>query len=135
MHKALKDLPLFDPAAFREQTADWKQIAANATPGGQRVVVEWSTGRGPNCFVYPATERSAGIHLCKANSHGASDERYADFLEFEFVPRIVESLASDGHKPQVICVDLRPLQVQRTRRRAIEAVAEAKSGAAATAAH
>jgi hypothetical protein len=132
MHKALQNLPVFDPEGFRTQTAGWKEIVRAAGPGGGRIVVEWGVGRGPNVFVYPATKRAAGIHLVSAASNGQSDERWADFLEFEYLPKVVDALKTDGHNPQVNCVDLRPLQVQRARRRTIEANAREKTGAAAT---
>jgi len=131
MHKALKDLPVFDPATFRGRTADWKKIVQGAPAGGHRVVIEWGVMRGPNCFVYPATRRGLGINLMANVAHAESDERWADYLEFEYVPQVVKALLDDGMNPQVICVDLRPIQIQRERRRAIEAAARAKSGVAA----
>lgn len=131
MHKPLKDLPTFHAEEFASKTAGWKQLLGNAGPGGKRVVVEWSTGRGPNCFVYPATQRAAGFNLVEFKNHSDNDERYADYLEFDLIPQAVEALKGQGLTPQVICVDLRPLQVQRARRRALAAAAHAKTGTAA----
>lgn len=131
MHGALHNLPVFDAEAFKAKAADWKRTVGSAGPGGNRIVIEWGVGRGPNCFVYPATKRSQGISLVAADSRGQSDERYADFLEWEYVPQVVAALKADGLNPQVICVDLRPLQIQRERRRAIDAKAREKTGAAA----
>jgi hypothetical protein len=131
MHKALSDLPVFDPATFRGRTADWKKIIQAAATGGNRVVIEWGIMRGPNCFVYPATRRGLGINLMAAVPHNESDERWADYLEFEYLPQVLKALQDDGLNPQVICVDLRPIQIQRGRRRAIEVAARAKSGVAA----
>ncbi len=131
MHNALKDLPVFDPEDFKAKTADWKKIVASSPPGGKRIVIEWSVGRGPNCFVYPAGARGAGINLTASAHAPGSDERWADFLEFEFVPQVVRALTDDGFTPQVICADLRPIQVMRQRRRAIESIAREKTGAGA----
>lgn len=127
MHKPLANLPVFNAADFRTRTAAWKGLPT--APGQDRVVIEWSTGTGPRCFAYPAADRARGVNLLEGAVQTQSDERWADFLEYELVPKIVAAVESEGgHRPQVICVDLRPLQVQRARRRTIEAAAKAKSG-------
>ncbi|MDX1932376.1 MAG: hypothetical protein SFU56_07210 [Capsulimonadales bacterium] len=128
MLKPLANKPAFDPIAFRGRTADWRRIVANAPVGMNRVVVEWNVGRGPSCFVYPASRRALGFDLCEDGIDRASDERWADFLEFEFVPQVEATLAGDGLRPQVICTDQRPVQVMRQRRRNLAAAGEAKAG-------
>jgi uncharacterized protein (DUF58 family) len=126
MEKPLKNLPVLNVETFQKRAEDWKRLPAG--PGADRVVVEWSVGLGPKVFVYPASKRAAGFSLLADLLAAQSDERWADFLEFTFVPQVVEALKSAGHKPQVICVDLRPVQTMRTRRRAQEEAAHAKSG-------
>lgn len=128
MHKSLTNLPVFDAAAFSKQSLGWKKLMAGGTPGSDRVVVEWSVGRGPSCFVYPAGKRDLGVNLTANTTHTQSDERWADFLEFEFVPQVVAELEREKYRPQVICADLRPVQIQRARRRTLEAAARAKTG-------
>ena len=123
MEKPLKNTPVFDDGEFRPRSREW--------PARSRIIIEWSTGTGPHCYVYPAGNRSAGVVMTRNTGETGNDERWADFLEFELVPRIVESLERDDFRPDVICVDLRPLQVQRARRRQIEAAARAKAGAGA----
>lgn len=123
MEKPLQNTPAFDAARFQEQTQGW--------PRGHRTILEWSTGAGAHCFVYPAGDRAAGILLTHAVEAATHDERWADFLEFEFIPKVVQALQESGLTPEVVCVDLRPLVVQRARRRTIEAAARAKAGAAA----
>ncbi len=125
MLKPLTGLPTLDADDLRSKASAWKSI--QGPPGSDRVVIEWSVMRGPNVFVYPAAKRGAGFELVtKASS--TSDERWADFLEEEFVPQVARALEQGGHRAQVICVDLRPLQIQRARRRTIEAAARVKSG-------
>ena len=125
MQKALKNTPTFDPQAIRVQLDAWKSV------GSPRVLVEWSTFAGPNVFVYPAGDRSRGVRLVEGGDATGNDERWADFLEFDYLPPVVETLERAGFTPDVRCVDLRPLVVQRARRRQIEAAARAKAGAAA----
>ena len=120
MEKPLRNKPTFDADVFHTRTEHW--------PRGARVLIEWSTMTGPNCYVYPAGERAKGIKLTNDVGAVASDERWADFLEFEFIPPVADALSRDGFRPEVICVDLRPLRVQRARRREIEAAGHAKSG-------
>ncbi len=122
MEKALRNTPTFDEKAFRDRVRAWKRSG-----GGQRVVIEWSTGTGPNVFVCPAGDRAAGVRLIDDVEITTNDERWADFLEFEYVPRVAEALRREDFLPDVICVDLRPLVVQRARRRQIEAAAKAKA--------
>jgi hypothetical protein len=126
MHKPLQGTPDFNEAAFRNRTGNW--LVAQSTTPNQRVVIEWSTNEGPSVYVYPAGDRASGFNVTQNVKGTSSDERWADFLEFEFIPKVVRALEADGYKPDVICVDLRPRQVQRARRREIEAAAKAKSG-------
>jgi hypothetical protein len=126
MQKSLKNTPVFDAEALRRQTEGWK---SGGTP--QRVFVEWSTSGGPNVFVYPMGDRARGVRLVEGGEATGNDERWADFLEFEYLPPVIEALERDGFVPDVRCVDLRPLVVQRARRRQIEAAARAKGGGAA----
>jgi hypothetical protein len=127
MHKALHDLPNLETKTLLQKAAGWKPLLASG-PGLNRIVVEWSVGRGPNCFAYPAADRSQGINLTSGVTSTQSDERYADFLEFDFVPKVVAALQETGTPVQVNCVDLKPIQTQRTRRRAIEAAGREKLG-------
>jgi|GEM_PF-654830 hypothetical protein len=129
MQKALRNQPTFEPGRFSERVAPWKSLSGG--PGSNRVVVEWSVGKGPSVFVYPAARRAEGFDLLEGLGAHQSDERWADFLEFEYVPQVVEALKSGGHNPQVICVDLRPVQTMRARRRALEAAAREKAGGVA----
>lgn len=126
MEKPLKNTPVFQEKEFRTRIGGWKQ----GEPG-RRVIVEWSTGTGPNVFVYPAGERAFGIRLIDGVEAAANDERWADFIEFQFLPPVIAVLESENFRPEMICVDLSPLIVQRARRRQIEAAARAKSGVAA----
>lgn len=126
MQKALTNLPIFDAAGFRARIAHWKQY--DAGPGSDRVAVEWGIGRGPSVFVYPAAYRNAGFFLVEPDTNGSADERWADFLEFDFVPQVMEAIAANGYRAQAICADLRPIQVQRARRRDQEKAAAHKTG-------
>jgi hypothetical protein len=125
MHKALHHLPDVDTNALNAKAAAWQALLSSG-PGLNRVVVEWSVGKGPNCFVYPAADRSQGVSLTQGIVATESDERYADFLEYDFVPKVAATLEQAGVPVQVNCVDLRPVQTQRARRRVIEAAAKAK---------
>jgi hypothetical protein len=116
MQKALSSLPTFDPVDFGARTALWRQFAGG--PGSDRIVIEWGIGTAPYCFIYPAARRTAGFNLLETRSDSPNDERWADFLEFEFVPKIVAAIAGSGRRAQVICADQRPIQVMRARRRA-----------------
>ncbi len=129
MHKPLAPLPVFDADAFATKLAQWKPIVGKAVPGMARLVVEWNVIQGPSVFVYPASQRSTGEELITDGAKRTSDERWADFLEQQYVPLVVSAIQSAGLTPQVICTDLRPVQTQRTRLRAIAAAAREKSGA------
>jgi len=129
MLKALHDVPSFDERAFRRRVGNWKPLLAAAGPGADRVVVEWGVVRGPNCFVFPASDRAKGINLTQGFVGTQSDERWADFLEYTFVPQVVQALQAEGIRVHANCVDLRPVQTQRARRRVIDAAAKARSGA------
>ena len=128
MHKALTGLPTLDPDSFAWRVRDWRPLMAG--PGNDRVVVEWCVTSGPKVFVYPAARRAAGFDLAEGASRTHSDERWADFLEFTFVPQVVAALQEAGYKPQVVCADQRPVQTMRQRRREIEARSREKTGAA-----
>lgn len=134
MNKPLNNLPVFDETDFRAKTADWKAYASRL---GFRVCVEWNTvsSAGPQVFVYPSGERAKGFPAFARQPLDTLDERWADYLELEYIPQIVRALEADGYPVDVMCVDLRPLQVQRARRRALEAAAQAKAGVPAAAAH
>lgn len=123
MEKALHNTPTFDPARFKKDSQRWKR-----GDGERRVVIEWGVGTKPRVFVFPAGERASGAHLLDPIEPTENDERWADFLEFEFVPQVASALRDEGWQPQIVCVDLRPLVVQRERRRKIEAAAKAKQG-------
>ena len=128
MEKALKGLPVLDHDALHARADGWRKIVQSAGPGGNRVVIEWLVNRGPNCFVFPAGKRAEGVNVTAHASHRQSDERWADFLEFDFIPQVEAALKDLGFTPQVICADLRPVQIMRQRRRTIEALAHAKTG-------
>lgn len=130
MLKALKNTPTFDPEALRGPSDAWKSTAGGSGGAPRRVFVEWSTSAGPNVFVYPAGSRAQGVRLVDGGDATGNDERWADYIEFEYLPPVVEALTREGFIPDVRCVDLRPLVVQRARRRQIEAAARAKSGTA-----
>ncbi|MES2460862.1 MAG: hypothetical protein V4671_09775 [Armatimonadota bacterium] len=127
MHKALHHLPELDAKALNAKAASWQPLLSSG-PGLNRVVVEWSVGKGPSCYVYPAADRSQGVNLAAGIVGTQSDERYADFLEYDFVPKVVSVLEQAEVPVQVRCVDLRPVQTQRARRRVIEAASKAKLG-------
>jgi hypothetical protein len=118
MQKALTNKPVFDKRELLLTARAWKDLPV--APGQNRTVVEWGVGRGPSVYVYPAAKRTAGVSVAQLATSG-SDERWADFLEYEFVPEVVEALSEAGHTPHVLCVDQRPILIQRERRRAMEA--------------
>lgn len=131
MHKPLSNLPVLDTEAFAADCAAWKGVVARALAGMGRIVIEWNVIKGPAVFVYPASDRRQGKELITDEVKRPSDERYADYLEYDYVPRVVEAVKAAGLTPQVICTDLRPVQTQRVRRRAITAAAHERSGHAA----
>jgi hypothetical protein len=134
MLKALHHVPELDESALRSQAAGWKGALQSAAIGARRIVIEWSVVRGPSCLVYPAWNRALGRNLTLGFDGRQSDERWADFLEFDFVPRAVRVLKEEGLPVQAICVDLRPVQVQRARRRVLQAAALSRTGDAHAAA-
>lgn len=121
MHKALTNKPVFDAEKTLWRIREWKALPAPA--GMDRVVVEWCVTYGPKVFLYPAVKRLIGFDLCEGAGDGTSDERWADLLEFEFVPQVVAALEKGGWRVQTICADQRPVQAMRQRRRATEALA------------
>ena len=126
MRKELSGTPTLEPDAFLWRIRDWKSLLAG--PGNNRIVVEWCVTNGPKCFVYPAAQRSAGFDLCAEAPHDTSDERWADWLEYHFVPGVAETLQSGGFPAQIICSDQRPVQVMRERRRQMESYAHQRAG-------
>lgn len=117
MEKRLQNLPAFDRQALEKRIGGWKGLSSG--PGSNRTVIEWSVGTGPRCFLYPAADRKAGINLLDAMGVNTTDERYADWLEFDYVPQVVATVQAQGQNPQVICTDQRPIQVMRARRRTL----------------
>jgi hypothetical protein len=134
MHKALTNLPVLDETAFAAKIEGWKRTIQTAKPGYGKVVVEWNVAKGPTCLVFPMGLRHLAVNLSENANRGQggqSDERWADFLEFEFVPKVVTALQTAGVAYQVICTDQRPIQVMRQKRRALEHAAAEKSGISA----
>lgn len=129
MNKPLAPLPVFDADDFAAKLAQWKPIVTRAVPGMTRLVVEWNVIQGPSVFVYPASQRAAGEELITDGAKRSNDERWADYVEQQYVPLVVSAIQSAGLTPQVICTDLRPVQIQRARLRAIAAAAREKTGA------
>lgn len=124
MHKALTNKPIFDAEKILWQIREWKSLPAPT--GMDRIVVEWCITYGPKVFLYPAVKRLIGFDLCAGSGDGASDERWADYLEFEYVPQVAQALQKAGYRVQVICADQRPIQSMRQRRREQEATAAAR---------
>ncbi len=122
--KRLQNLPAFDKAAFEILAGGWRNMSG--APGSNRTVIEWNISTGARCFVYPATDRKAGQNLLATLGANDTDERYADWLEFDYVPQVVDAANALELNPQVICTDLRPLQIQRARRRQLAQAAKAK---------
>ena len=91
-----------------------------------RIVVEWCVTYGPKVFVYPAVKRIIGFDTCEGSGDGTSDERWADLLEFEYVPQVVKALEGAGYRVQTICADQRPIQTMRQRRRDTEKLAASR---------
>ena len=91
-----------------------------------RVVVEWCVTYGPKVFVYPAVKRILGFDTCEGFGDGTSDERWADLLEFDYVPQVVKALEGAGYRVQTICADQRPIQTMRQRRRDTEKLAASR---------
>lgn len=115
MHKALTNKPVLEVEKLLWRVREWKTLPA--PPGMDRFVVEWCVTYGPKVYLYPAAKRLIGFNLCEGFGDGTSDERWADFLEFEYVPQVVKALEGAGYRVQVICADQRPIQSMRQRRR------------------
>ncbi|MEI6431338.1 MAG: hypothetical protein WCP07_04070 [bacterium] len=128
MHSSLKNVPVFDAPDFRGRTADWKKIVDTASTGQKRTVIEWGVAKGPLCLAYPASRRDLAIQIVGSRTLTGSDERWADYLEFEYVPQVVAALTADNLNPQVICIDQRPIQIMRERRRELESFAHSRAG-------
>lgn len=131
MLKPLAPLPGFDEAALLAKAEGWKSVLKSAKPGYGKIVVEWNVTQGPNCLVFPMGLRHLGADLIADGANRTSDERWADYLEYEFVPKVTAALQTAGVPFIVTCTDQRPVQVMRERRRAIAKAAEAKTGHAA----
>jgi len=114
MERKLHQEPQFDMETLRQKIDAWK------THGAKCVVIEWSTGTGPNVFYYPAGERRLGVKWTIAVETYNYNEIYADFVEQTLAPKLREVIQSRGLTVTVMCADLQPLQVQRQRRRQIE---------------
>ena len=124
MHKALGNKPVFDTQKSLGQMQEWKALPA--PPGMDRIVVEWCITYGPKVFVYPAVKRIVGFDTCEGYGDGTSDERWADFLESEYIPQVVSALEGAGYRVQTVCADQRPIQTMRQRRREIEKLAASR---------
>ena len=122
MERKLHQEPQFDMETLRGKCEAWK------AHGASKVVLEWSTGTGPNLFYYPAGERSQGVKWTVAVETYNYNEIYADFIEHTLVPRLREVIHARGLAETVLCVDLQPLQIQRQRRRQIERAQTASTG-------
>ncbi len=114
MERKLHQEPQFDLETLRQKCDAWKSHEA------AKVVIEWSTGTGPNLFYYPAGQRQQGVKWTVAVETFNYNEIYADFIEQKLVPQIREVIHARGLAEAVLCVDLQPLQIQRQRRRQIE---------------
>ena len=114
MEHKLHQEPEFSFEALLATSAGWLSRSV------KDVMVEWSTGTGPVIFYYPEGERSYGKKWSVEVGPEAYSEIYADFIEFKLLPKIVEALKNTGFHVSARCVDLQPLQVQRSRRRAIK---------------
>ena len=124
MHKALSNKPVFDSEKALWRMREWKALPAPV--GMNRVVVEWCVTYGPKVFIYPAFKRIIGFDTCEGSGDSTSDERWADLLEFEYVPQVVKALEGAGYRVQTICADQRPIQTMRQRRRDTEKLAASR---------
>ena len=129
MERKLHEEPYFDLDTLREKCEAWK------TGGASKVILEWSTGTGPNVFYFPAGERSLGVKWTVAVETYNYNEIYADFIEHTLLPRLREAFKQNALAPTVMCVDLQPLQIQRQRRRQIERAQVAATGEHASGHH
>ena len=114
MERKLHQEPQFDLETLRQKCDAWKSHEAS------KVVIEWSTGTGPNLFYYPAGQRQQGVKWTVAVETFNYNEIYADFIEQKLIPQVREVIHARGLTEMVMCVDLQPLQIQRQRRRQIE---------------
>ena len=114
MERKLHEEPHFDMDTLRAKCAAWKAHDAS------KVILEWSSGTGPNVFYYPAGERGQGVKWTVAVETYNYNEVYADFVEHTLIPRLRTAIEEIGLPLTVMCVDLQPLQIQRQRRRQIE---------------
>ena len=114
MEHKLHEEPPFSFEALLATASAWKAKSV------RNVVVEWSTGIGPVLFYYPEGERTYGKKWTVDVAPEGYSEIYADFIEFKLLPKVVEALKQTGFDVSARCVDLQPLQVQRSRRRAIK---------------
>lgn len=121
MHTAFTPPPTFPQQAFRARISSWKRLLNQ--PGADRIIIEWGIGLGVKVIVYPAGSRSHGFTLLENVPVPANDERWADYLEETYLPQVAETVDSVGIQAQIICVDQRPIQIMRARRRAQEKVA------------
>ncbi len=122
MERKLHQEPQFDMETLRARCDAWKAHSAS------KVIIEWSTGTGPNVFYYPAGERSQGVKWTAAVETYNYNEVYADFVEHKLIPQLSEVIQECGLAATVLCVDLQPLQIQRQRRRQIERTQAAGAG-------
>lgn len=122
MERKLHQEPQFDMETLSAKCAAWK------AHGASRVILEWSSGTGPNLFYYPAGERNLGVKWTVAVETYNYNEIYADFIEQTLVPRLRDMIQSSGLVATGMCVDLQPLQIQRQRRRQIERAQTASAG-------
>ena len=124
MHKALTNKPVFDSEKTLWRMREWKSLPAPV--GMDRIVVEWCVTYGPKVFIYHPVKRILGFDTCEGYGDGTSDERWADLLEFEYVPQVVKALEGAGYRVQTICADQRPVQAMRQRRRDTEKLAASR---------
>ena len=122
MERKLHEEPHFDLDTLREKCRAWKEN------GATKVILEWSTGTGPNVFYFPAGERGQGVKWTVAVETYNYNEIYADFVEHTLIPRLKDAVTESGLGLTVMCVDLQPLQIQRQRRRQIERAQTAATG-------
>ena len=122
MERTLHEEPHFDLETLRLKCQTWK------AQGTSKVILEWSTGTGPNVFYFPAGERGQGVKWTVAVETYNYNEMYADFVEHTLLPRLKDAIGESGLTPTVMCVDLQPLQIQRQRRRQIERAQTAATG-------
>ncbi len=129
MERKLHEEPQFDMDTLRRQCEAWK------AHGASKVVLEWSTGTGPNVFYFPAGERGLGVKWTVAVETYNYNEIYADFIEHTLLPRLRDAIQSSSLAVTAMCVDLQPLQIQRQRRRQIERAQTAAMGEHASGHH